>query len=92
MCLTSRIITLSRRGVVNVRWLSDYSSDDEKPKIKNKDEKVKSTEALKRLNQLLGSMSTTNQAVNVITAKNKRKEAADRMEEKSTEQDPKDLK
>ena len=82
---------MTRRSVVNIRWYSDDSSDDEKEKKKiNKTSKVKSDEALKRLNKLLMSMSTTSsQKVNIITAKQK---VEAKNEEKTAEKDPKDLK
>jgi hypothetical protein len=83
-----RIVPLSRRTVVNIRWFSDDdSSDDEKKKqkiVKKNAENVN-----KRLQELLNSMSVKSEGTdNVIKAKNKRKEA---LEKKVEEPDPQDI-
>lgn len=84
-----RIVPLTRR-TVNIRWFSndESSSDDEK---KKKNIMKKNTDnANKRLQELLNSMSTpkTDGTINVLNAKNKRKEA---LEKKIEEPDPKDI-
>lgn len=74
------------RTVVNIRWLSDDSGDDEKKRklLKN------SENAHKRLQELLNSMSTTKDlgSVNVIRAKYMRIEA---LENKTQDSDSKDI-
>lgn len=85
-----RIVPLTRRTAVNIRWFSDEESGDDEKK-KQKDHLKKNSEnANKRLQELLNSMSTakTEGSVNVIKAKNKRKEA---LEKKIEEPDPKDI-
>lgn len=95
----SRIIPQTRNSVVNIRFFSAEDSSDDEKKRKNIDEtrknneesKKKSEAALKRLNELLGSMSSTRSENNVeiIMAKNKREES--KTKEKPAE-DPKSLK
>ena len=88
---------LTRRSVVNIRWYSDDdSSDDEKKKVKKHDPaKQKSEDAIKRLNDLLNSMSapTLAKKATILTANNKRQEGRDNKSKKLQEkqEDPTNL-
>lgn len=87
---------LASRSSVSVRWYSknEDSSDDEQT-AKNKKEiaNKKSNDALKKLNKLLESMPTTksSQTMNMITAKNKREQAAE-SKKKFVDEDSKNIK
>lgn len=95
MCF--RLVPLTRRSVVNIRWYSDDdSSDDEKKKEKKHDPaKQKSEDAIKRLNDLLNSMSapTLAKQANILIAKNKRQEGRERKSKEllEKENDPTNL-
>ena len=93
----SRLVHLTRRSVVNIRWYSDDdSSDDEKKKVKKHDPaKQKSEDAIKRLNDLLNSMSapTLAKKANILTANNKRQKRRKKKSKKLQEkqEDPTNL-